>query len=127
MDAVRRFLGGEEDRSIMYIPSPVFDDRRPTTWYRTDVTKAGQVNIPVYEREQDFGSDIEPGDHYHVHCFPPSLEEERVKANQYVRFDATVTADHYLTIPKELREEHDIRHEDTVAVHLYWDGDVNGI
>lgn len=117
MDAVRRFLGGEDDRAIMYIPSPEFDDRRPTTRYRADVTKAGQVNVPAYEREQDIGPDIEPGDHYHVHCFPPSMEDARV--NTYVAFDATVTADHYVTVPKALRDEHDIRHGDTVAVHLY--------
>lgn len=121
LDAVRRLLdGGEREDSVERVPRPRYDDWRPTVTYTADVTKAGQVNVPATEREQRLGSDIEPGDHYHVHCFPPSRQDERVAANRYVAFDATVTADHYLTIPRALRVKHDIRHGDTVAIHLYW-------
>lgn len=126
MDSVRRFLNGEEDRSVERMPKRRFRDWLPKTRYYADVTKAGQVVVPAEERDQGNWPDIEPGDHYHVHCFPPSLQDERVAANRYVAFDTTVTANHYLTIPKEARDEYDIRHEDTVALHLYSISDAPG-
>lgn len=101
------------DRSVSRVHESQFEQWIPKATYRADVTKAGQVNIPAEERTAEYGTDIEPGEPYHVHCFPPSLEDE------HIAFDATVTADHYLTVPKELRVEHDIRHKDTVAIHLY--------
>lgn len=119
METVRRLLDGEEDRAVDRMPNRRFRDWLPKTRYYADVTKAGQVVVPAEERDQEGWPDIEPGDHYHVHCFPPSMEDERVAANRYVAFDATVTANNYLTIPKDARDEYDIRHEDTVALHLY--------
>ncbi len=121
-DAVRRFLDGEDDRTVDHMPRPRYDDRRPKATYRADVTQAGQVVVPAAERDQGAWPDIEPGDDYHVHCFPPALQDERVGANRYVWFDATVTADNYLTVPAHLRDDHDIRPGDTVAMHLYWSG-----
>ncbi|MDY6778696.1 MAG: hypothetical protein SVU32_08590 [Candidatus Nanohaloarchaea archaeon] len=117
-EAIRDFLEGEENRTIDYIPSTKFDDWIPKAEYTASVTQQGQVIVPAEERDQEYGTDIQPGDHYHVHLFPPSLEEERVK--DYIRFDAQVTQNNYITIPKEQRDQYDIRPDDGVAVHLYW-------
>ena len=122
LDDIREYLEGEEeDRSVDYMPNRVYDDWIPCAKYSAELTKTGQVIVPSEEREQEFGSDLEPGDSYHVNLWPPSMKDERVK--NYVRFDAELTQSNYITVPKDKRDEYDICSGDEVAVHLYYGSD----
>lgn len=91
----------------------------PKAKFKRTVTKDGQIKIPKEEREFDDRDDITPGDIFEVDVFAPQYDNSQNR-RQYASFNATVTKNNNITIPKEKREEYDIRHNDIVAVHLYW-------
>lgn len=112
----------QHPRDVDYLPRQRDNEKIPKGRYLTEVNNDGQILVPAGVRDKDYGDgEFGPGTWWIIELWSASITKSP-GINIPIQWAGKQTSRNYITIPKEARDEHDIRHGDTVAVHLYWSG-----